>query len=176
MGQLAQAEWRPVSGYESQYEVSSDGRVRSIDREELLNNGWNRHRKGRVLKQMPKKTGYMCVNLYKHSHMRTFLVHRIVASAFIANPDGKPEVNHINGNKHDNRVENLEWVSESENIRHSFVSLGKRPASPNKKLTDNQVRQIRAMSGAQKDIAKQFGVSRSAIQLIKSGKTYKEIQ
>lgn len=74
-----------------------------------------------------KRTGYVLVVLCKNNKAQTKTVHRLVAQAFINNPDNKPEVNHKNGIRNDNRVENLEWATNSENQLHSFKILGRKP-------------------------------------------------
>lgn len=111
--------WKDVIGYEGLYEVSSLGRVRSLDK---LVNGNNSKvlRKGIILKPQEKKYGYLAVNLYKYRKMKSLTVHRLVAKAFIENLDNKPEVNHIDGNKKNNSIYNLEWVTSSENQKHAF--------------------------------------------------------
>lgn len=167
--------WKPIKGYEGRYEVSDDGQVRSMTRAEHLSDGRARTRKGRQLVLMTKRTGYQCVNLYKDGHMKTHLVHRLVADTFIPNPEQKPEVNHINGDKHDNRAVNLEWVTESENIRHAFRTNLKSGNGRGGKLSSEQIRQIRTCPDSQRIIAERYGISRSMVGLIKQRKAYKEV-
>ena len=119
-------EWRPVNGFESKYEVSNYGRVRSIDHE-MKSLGGYRTVKGRILKQRVEH-GYCRVQLSiskrEHPHKQ---VHRLVAEAFVPNPDNKPEVNHIDGCKTNNCAENLEWATSSENSVHAIENGLQRP-------------------------------------------------
>lgn len=103
-------EWRPVVGYEEGYEVSNLGNVRSLDPRHYL--------KLKNLKS--NKDGHLRVWLSKNSKKRAFFVHRLVAFAFIDNPDKKPIINHIDGVPFNNEVSNLEWCTHSENVRHAF--------------------------------------------------------
>lgn len=111
--------WKAVQEYENRYEVSDSGEVRSIDRSFLTKLGKIEHRKQRVIKQF-LKSGYLQVGLCKKNVTRWFIVHRLVALAFIPKVAGRCQVNHINGIKTDNRVENLEWVSPKENQLHAL--------------------------------------------------------
>lgn len=106
-------EWRPVRGLEDNYEVSNLGRVRRIK------SGCGTY-EGRILNFLNHSNGYVIAPMTLNSKKHRRYVHRMVAEAFIPNPDGKPEVNHIDGNKHNNCVDNLEWATRSENNRHMF--------------------------------------------------------
>lgn len=112
-------EWRPVSGYEGLYEVSNRGRVRSLGRE--------RHDKVRsyavrekMLKQPLNAYGYHVVSLHKDGASKTVTVHRLVATAFLENTDGKRCIDHINGVRSDNRLENLRWATHKENCDNKY--------------------------------------------------------
>lgn len=126
--------WKEVKGYEGYYEVSSIGRVRSVDR--YVNTGIRHSEKklvkGSLLKLSLKRNGYLAVDLRKGSKQKTVSVHRLVAIAFIPQVEGKPIVNHKNLIKTDNRVENLEWVTRSENVQHA-VDNGALPGNGLKK-------------------------------------------
>lgn len=102
--------------------VSRNGEIKSMDRYVTSGLG-QRLQKGKILSQSNDKDGYLLVGLYRDGKVKTCKVHRVVAETYIPNPDCKPEVNHINGNKKDNRVENLEWVTRSENVNHA-ISTG----------------------------------------------------
>lgn len=104
--------WKPVVGYEGLYEVSSYGRVRSLN--------YNHTNKSKLLKQDLCKNNNLRVTLYNHTKKR-FLVHRVVAEAFIPNPYNKPEIDHINTIRTDNRVENLRWVTHTENMNNPIT-------------------------------------------------------
>lgn len=112
-------EWRAVVGYEGCYEVSNLGRVRTVERTVETYNGGEMFVAGIAKKQRMTGKGYAVVSLQHGKRKQTKRVHRLVARAFIPNPDGKQEVNHINGVKHDNRVANLEWCTSSENYKHA---------------------------------------------------------
>lgn len=110
-------EWRDIPGYEGLYQVSNLGRVKSLKRP-------NRHGtftyKQVILKQRIKR-GYYVVYLYKDKEVSNFLVSRLVATAFIPNPDNKPFVDHIDTNKSNNKVNNLRWVTASENMNNPLT-------------------------------------------------------
>lgn len=102
--------WKPIKGYEGLYEVSNKGNVKTL-------------RKNKIMSQaVGVNNGYCYVGLYKNGKGKNVLVHRIVAIAFIDNPMGKKTVNHIDGNKRNNTVENLEWATHSENHKHAFMT------------------------------------------------------
>ena len=104
-------EWRPVVGYEGLYEVSNTGQIRSFDRYVKYSNGRIHLHKGKVLSPIKDKDGYLQVNLCYNGKIHQIKVHRIVAQAFIPNPNNLPQVNHKDEDKTNNSVDNLEWCT-----------------------------------------------------------------
>jgi hypothetical protein len=167
--------WKQISGYEGMYEISDIGRARSVDR--IGPDGKNY--KGKPLTPALNRTGYYFVRLRKDGHTKSFKIHRLVAMNFIPNENDKSEVNHIDGNKTNNVVGNLEWVSRSENLKHAFkIGLksveGER--NPKSKLTKADVEEIRRRLSEgefQKYIASDFGITIAAVSDIKTGKRWR---
>lgn len=110
--------WKDVIGYENDYEISTYGRVRSKDRIISYANGSKRLQNGRILKQYKNTSGYMYVHLSRKKKRELKFIHRMIAESFIDNPKGKSEVNHKDNDKLNNYVDNLEWVTRSENMEH----------------------------------------------------------
>lgn len=113
--------WKPVVGHEGLYEVSSIGRVKRVERYAPYRDGF-RIKREKILSPNVINGGYQQVLLTKNMVRRGHLVHRLVANAFIDNPDGLPQVNHKDGNKKNNTVSNLEWCTAKENMLHSVVN------------------------------------------------------
>lgn len=107
-------EWRPVRGYEGLYEVSDWGNVRSVDRIIKTKKG-ERHYKGKIIQFFKKEDDYLVCSLYYKGKVKRARVNRLVAEAFIPNPENKNVVDHINGERTNNRVENLRWCTQQEN-------------------------------------------------------------
>lgn len=143
--------WKDVAGYEGLYEVSNLGKVRThknkVTYSELHG---KRHWKQRILKPKSSKTREPRVALWKNKVSKDFLVHRLVAEAFIPNPDNKPTVNHIDGNPNNNHFENLEWATYKENNNHAFdnnlIKTGMSVILVNKKT--KEVHMFRSMAKA----------------------------
>lgn len=114
--------WRDIPGYEGKYQVSNFGRVRSVARWIYRDcRGFPRFQKSRVLYQHANKDGYKTVSLMNGNIHKTHLVHRLVAKVFIPNDNFELDINHIDGVKDNNRVDNLEWCTRKENMRHAFA-------------------------------------------------------
>jgi hypothetical protein len=159
-------EWKDVVGYEGAYQVSNAGQVRSVER--LVGHvSGGALRKGRLLKQWLNNSGYPQVGLSNGNKVRNREVHRLVVDAFLG---PAVEINHIDGNKQNNRLENLEKSSRSHNMRHSITQKGR-----GQKITIEQAREIRSQFHARrprKAIAEQFGVSLGLVESIGSGKSW----
>ena len=160
--------YRPISNLVG-YDINRDGVIRN-------------HRTRKIIKPSPNKKGYLSLTLGNHKTKR---VHRCVAETFIPNPHNKTEVNHIDGNKLNNCVDNLEWVTGRENMDHG-VRLGLFKTEANKisatgennnsaKLTETQVREIRNSSLPRKDLADMYGVSYGTIGDIIMRRSWKHI-
>lgn len=118
--------WVKINGLDG-YEISNLGRLKSIDRRVSRGNG-DMFLKGRIMKQTLKETGYLIANLYNGKKDKHYRIHRLVAENFIPNPEKKRTVNHKNGIKTDNRVQNLEWATHSENHIHAYRELNRKSA------------------------------------------------
>ena len=168
---LPSEEWRDVKGYEGRYFVSNLGRVKSFTRKHF-----------RLLVPQIKWTGYATVSLsaFPAGRVKTVFIHRLVAQAFIPNPNNKPYVNHKDGNKQNNCVDNLEWVTTEENNRHArengLLASGTRHGKA--VLTEEQVRYIRENPDKLKvkELCEFLGVSRSTVEKCKFGLSYKKMK
>jgi hypothetical protein len=112
--------WKHIKGYEGFYQVSSHARVRGLARKVRGKPGKIRVQKETMLKQYPNPAGYLRVILRKDNVATNFYVHRLVAAAFIPNRGQKPNINHRDGNPSNNKVLNLEWCNQKENLNHSY--------------------------------------------------------
>jgi hypothetical protein len=161
--------WRDVIGYEGLYQVSNMGQVRSIDVDESKTKFRPKLRKGRILKPQLSRR-YLSVILSKEAIHRIFRVHRLVLIAFCGEDPNKPQVNHKNGIRLDNRLENLEWCTGKENTIHA-IDNGLMPFT---KLDKDKVMFILANSHLRRvDLAAKFGVKPNTIWLVLSGSRWK---
>ncbi len=165
--------WRDIPGYENLYQVSDQGRIKGVS---VRCN--NKYKPGRILKSANDGRGYIHIVLCRDGKKFDWHVHRLVLIAFRGSPpDGKNEVNHMNNISNDNRLENLEWVSRTENERHKYnttiANRGTRNGSC--KLSELDVKIIRnrlASGDYQHVIAQDYGVSRSLIGQIAGGRIW----
>ncbi len=169
-------EFRDVKGFEGYYEVSNLGNIRSVDR--FVGKNANKFVEGIPFKTPKDRYGYFRANLRKEGGRSCKLVSRLVAEAFIPNPDNKPTVNHKDGVKTNNCVSNLEWATHSENQKHKFdTGLATQVSFKNNasKLTEESLKAIRSRIGKDKDryISLDFGVCEETVRKIRVGKTHK---
>lgn len=161
-------QWKDIEGFERLYQISNLGRIKS------LHKICGQKRMSEQIKKIRTNRGGYCeVLLYKNGICTCSRVHRLVANAFIPNIENKPEVNHINGIKTDNRAENLEWVTASENSRHAILT-GLRN---DRLLTETQVEDIRyfhnVLGWGSKKLSKYMGITKHLIDHVLYGNCYK---
>ena len=172
--------WKPVKGYEGFYEVSSTGKVKSIPRTIMRKDGKPyRVKKERLMKLYVDEDGYHRVELQNAGSAFKTFAHRLVAQSFIPNPKNKPQVNHINGIKDDNRVENLEWVTLQENRDHAvangLVADQRGMKNPANTLNEKQVLKIVKLKkeGFQPaEIARKIDIPHSNVRNVYYGYTW----
>lgn len=173
---FVQVKWLPCPGFENSYEVSNYGQVRSIDR---YCSGRKGLIKGQIIHSDLNQKGYPQLRLYNSNKKYVRNQHRLVALAFIPNPNNLPQVNHIDGNKENNCVTNLEWISNSDNMRHAYklgLKCSKGENNSNCKITDNQVTQIKLIYNTGKSskyISEELDIKLHIVRQIISGKSWK---
>ena len=119
--------WKPIKDFENLYEVSNLGRVKSLPRIKINNKG-KQLTKEKIMKPHDFNNGYYKVPLTNKEHLKKYyLVHRLVAQAFIPNPNNFPQVNHKDGDKSNNCADNLEWITREDNIKHAY-KMGLNPS------------------------------------------------
>ena len=162
--------WKPVVGYEKLFLISNKGRLKRI-------------KTGNILKPTLIGRGYCScyVSLGSRNKGKLFRIHRLVAEAFIDNPDNKPQVNHIDCNKLNNNVDNLEWCTNHENMQHAhdnkLMNLPKGEKSKNSKLNKKEVLEIREYQGklSSRKVGILYNIDKSTILSIWNRKTWKHI-
>jgi len=164
--------WKKISGFEN-YEVSNLGNIK--------NSNFKRMNKEQEIKSAKNSSGYLLVSLFDNGKRNRVMVHRLVSDSFLLNPENKKRVNHINGIKTDNRVENLEWNTHSENTKHAFkIGLMKNANGENQhlsKLKEKDVLDIRKNEDnlSYKKLANKYNVSVFSIYSVIKRKTWKHI-
>lgn len=168
--------WKDIEDYEGLYQVSNLGRVKSLERYQQNHSKFQKIEE-KMKSIHTKSNGYQFVQLYKDNRMKNIYVHKLVAQAFIPNIDNKPEVNHIDGNKLNNSVKNLEWVTSNENNKHKWSTGLQRFSEKQSKITkennqkyksrpikqlDLQGNYIRTWGNAH-EASRQLGIDRSCI-------------
>ena len=169
-----------IKDYEGLYKVSLKGDIYSVKRKKKMHHGGERPYGGRLIKSRRTTVGYDQVMLCKNGKKKYHQVHRLVAKAFISNPKNKPQINHINGVKHNNNFDNLEWVTQSENQNHA-IKTGLQPHAKGEqrgkvcKLKQKEVDEIKFFLGfgvKNKDLAEYYKVNPVTISNIKTGATW----
>jgi hypothetical protein len=175
--------FKDVKGYEGIYQVSNFGRVKSLERKVRHSQGGYKIVKEKIMKSASVSRGYLSVDLSKNGESKNFLIHRLILIAFLFNPENKRTVNHINGIKTDNRLSNLEWMTDSENTCHAYKIGLKTNIGENhilSKLKNIEVTQIKDLLRCgrfkQYEIAKFYGISKYTVSLISCGKIWKHIK
>lgn len=168
--------WKDIIGYEGLYKISSFGRIKSKHTNNKWGSGW------KLLNGYRDNLGYLYTALFKEGNRHIFKIHRLVALHFIPNSENKPQVNHIDADKTNNRIENLKWCSALENMRHAFAKnlipfrIG--GANGQAKLKESDILQIRKLTESgidYKEIAKRYPVCSSTINKIINKKIWSHI-
>ena len=164
--------WKPIKNYENLYEISNLGRIRKIGGKNQFGN----YKVDKMITPYKNEKGYLRVGLSKNNQRKVIKLHRLVAEAYIPNPDNLPEINHKDGNKLHNCVDNLEWCTHKQNIKHSWENnLSKAKYSKenfsSKKVKQydkdlNFIKEWNCMS----DVERELGISTSHISQVCNGK------
>lgn len=172
--------WKDIKGYEGLYQVSNKGNVRSLDR--IVKHPINKFLKikGKLRCKSKDSDGYLIIGLCKNGKNKTYKYHRLVAFHFIPNPENKPEVNHIDGDKTNNNDWNLEWNTNQENITHSIdTGLANRTGLNNGrcKLTEKEVLEIRKIGNSisMREISRIYKIHDSTVKSILIRRIWKHI-
>lgn len=172
-------EWRDIEGYVGRFKISNLGRVKSMERSVSRKGNSTSIQKEMIKKQRLTKYGYLTVYLSISKKYKHYFVHRLVAKFFISDsPTKKHTVNHKNGIKTDNRVENLEWVTHSENLKHAFrmglmCQKGENHANP--KLNNKIVLKIFRSKKKAIELSSLYKISTSTVYNIKTGKGWSHL-
>jgi hypothetical protein len=154
-----------VKNYEGLYSVTGDGKIYS-------------HIKNRFLRPGLGKDGYLVVVLVKDKTPKSYRLHRLIAKAYILNPQNLPEINHLDGNKTNNCIDNLQWVTGAQNVQHAYQN-GLMARDTIRKITLAQARQIRGLyqngQYTTRKLARLFSVDAASVSRIITNKAYKEL-
>lgn len=169
-------EWADINGLQNEYQISSLGRLRSLDMVVPVSGGGSRKVVGRIRRNAINKNRYV-VNSIRN---KTYFIHVEVAKAFIPNPENKPEVNHLDGDKSNCKKSNLAWVTRIENIEHAFKNKLIKPAvgvnQSQTKLTEEQVRLVmNSPNKGMRQLGRELGVDHKSISAIRNGRSWNHI-
>lgn len=167
--------WADIKGYEGLYQISNYERVKGLKRDGFVKskNVQNHPIKEKILKGGVSSTGYKCFTACKNGIKKHVFYHRVLAECFVPNPDNLPQVNHIDGNKLNNNLSNIEWVTAQENMIHARVN----GLHKGKSLSEDNVKEIllHINSKSDNEISKMYNVSSQTILLIRKNRTWKSI-
>lgn len=171
--------WKDIPGYENMYQASSIGRIKSLAKIDASGH----RRKEKIIKPGIDSDGYYNLHFCRNSIKKNIKAHRAIAFAFIPNPQNKPQINHKNFNKLDNRIENLEWVDCKTNIQYThkmgMANSAKGEQCRHAKLNVNQVKEIRLLYKINKlsfkKLAEMFKVNKQNIRFIINKETWKHV-
>ncbi len=176
--------WKDIPDYEGYYQCSNMGRVRSLDRHYYNSRGRKRYHAGVIIRQNTDPQRYKQVGLHKNGVSKTFRVHVLVMLCFVGERQGDDVINHKDGDKDNNSVENLEYCSQSHNMYHAHSTglikiIGKKgEANNSSKLLDWQVSEVRTLhsqGATQISLALKFNVSKSLISSIVRGESWRHL-
>jgi len=158
--------WKDITGFKGKYQVSNLGRVKSLVRYKV--------KKERILSYRPNNKGYNRIGLTKNNKSKDFLIHRLVAQAFISNPDNLDTVDHRDNNKDNNFVKNLRWLSNLANWKRSNMGED----NPKSKMTKEKVKQLRGLyltgNYTYKELGEKFNISKAQAWVINTKKNWKD--
>lgn len=167
--------WKDIQGYEGLYRVSNLGNVIGLEIKTKFGTGYKIYPL-RNIRVWNDKKGYCYVTLSKNKKAKHFLLHRLVALSFLKNKENKPQINHKNGIKSDNTINNLEWCTAKENLEHAVkkgLNLKHSIYNYQSKLSLNDVDFIRKCNLTQKELKIKFNISQTSISKVLLNKTYK---
>lgn len=172
--------FKPIKGFENMYEISNYGIIKSVDRNIICKDGQIKPVKSRYIRPADNGNGYKFVHLWKDNTQHRYYVHRLVAETFLSNPDNLSEVNHIDNNKGNNNVNNLEWCNRLYNERQKSKHTSGYPAKPIEQINANTneiIAEFESISDCERKLHMNIVTIRKYIEnnIIKTkfGKTFK---
>lgn len=149
--------WKDIIGYEGLYQISNLGRIKSLERKVRHNYGGLRIVPEKILKPSPDGDGYLYISLSKEGKKKNPKIHKLVAYHFLENPDNLPQVNHLDEDKNNNRLSNLEWCTCLHNLTHSNIirkgNIARAKAIVQKSLTGEVIREYESIAEAQRELS-----------------------